>query len=122
MRRGFDGDQIRFATRFDPDDADSQPSPPLNKATDWIEVELDLRAAGAQFDHIARIELGRPGDAHAVDVGTVTTVEVRYRETRFVGRVLGEPGMEPADEIIFVGIENDLGGRITPENNFMVQG
>ncbi|MET9200569.1 leucine--tRNA ligase [Gordonia sp. NPDC003585] len=27
---------------FDPDDADSEPSPPLAKATDWITVELDL--------------------------------------------------------------------------------
>ncbi|MBV8928499.1 MAG: leucine--tRNA ligase, partial [Mycobacteriaceae bacterium] len=27
---------------FDPDDADSEPSPPLNKATDWVYVELDL--------------------------------------------------------------------------------
>src|SRR6185369_6613194 len=27
---------------FDPDDADSVPSPPLNKATDWVNVELDL--------------------------------------------------------------------------------
>ncbi|WP_174185540.1 leucine--tRNA ligase [Nocardia barduliensis] len=27
---------------FDPDDADSEPSPPLAKATDWVEVELDL--------------------------------------------------------------------------------
>ncbi|MFT4042469.1 MAG: leucine--tRNA ligase [Gordonia sp. (in: high G+C Gram-positive bacteria)] len=27
---------------FDPDDADSEPSPPLAKATDWINVELDL--------------------------------------------------------------------------------
>jgi leucyl-tRNA synthetase len=27
---------------FDPDDADSEPSPPLNKATDWVHVELDL--------------------------------------------------------------------------------
>ncbi len=29
-------------TTFDPDDADSEPSPPLAKATDWINVELDL--------------------------------------------------------------------------------
>ncbi len=28
--------------QFDPDDADSVPSPPLNKATDWVNVELDL--------------------------------------------------------------------------------
>ncbi|MFD6880875.1 leucine--tRNA ligase [Rhodococcus sp. NPDC060084] len=27
---------------FDPDDADSAPSPPLAKATDWVNVELDL--------------------------------------------------------------------------------
>ncbi|MGV0743494.1 leucine--tRNA ligase [Mycolicibacterium sp. XJ870] len=27
---------------FDPDDANSEPSPPLNKATDWVHVELDL--------------------------------------------------------------------------------
>lgn len=27
---------------FDPDDADSEPSPPLNKATDWVQVRLDL--------------------------------------------------------------------------------
>ena len=28
--------------QFDPDDADSEPSPPLNTATDWVNVELDL--------------------------------------------------------------------------------
>ncbi|MEZ0364908.1 leucine--tRNA ligase [Mycobacterium sp. pUA109] len=27
---------------FDPDDADSEPSPPLAKATDWVHVELDF--------------------------------------------------------------------------------
>ena len=27
---------------FDPDDADSQPSPPLAKASHWVEVDLDL--------------------------------------------------------------------------------
>ncbi|WP_026918105.1 leucine--tRNA ligase [Gordonia shandongensis] len=27
---------------FDPDDADSEPSPPLAKATEWVAVELDL--------------------------------------------------------------------------------
>jgi leucyl-tRNA synthetase len=28
--------------QFDPDDADSEPSPPLAKVTDWVNVELDL--------------------------------------------------------------------------------
>jgi leucyl-tRNA synthetase len=27
---------------FDPDSADSEPSPPLNKATEWVHVDLDL--------------------------------------------------------------------------------
>jgi len=27
---------------FDPDNADSEPSPPLNKATSWVQVDLDL--------------------------------------------------------------------------------
>ncbi len=27
---------------FDPEDADSEPSPPLSRASDWVEVELDL--------------------------------------------------------------------------------
>jgi leucyl-tRNA synthetase len=29
-------------TTFDPEDADSEPSPPLAKATDWVQVQLDL--------------------------------------------------------------------------------
>ncbi|MGH3827945.1 MAG: class I tRNA ligase family protein, partial [Pseudonocardiaceae bacterium] len=29
-------------TTFDPDDADSEPAPPLAKATDWVQVRLDL--------------------------------------------------------------------------------
>ncbi|MCP9274931.1 leucine--tRNA ligase [Mycolicibacterium arenosum] len=28
--------------QFDPEDADTEPSPPLQKATDWVNVELDL--------------------------------------------------------------------------------
>ncbi|HEX3546682.1 MAG TPA: leucine--tRNA ligase, partial [Mycobacterium sp.] len=28
--------------QFDPDDADSEPSPPLGKATEWVHVEMDL--------------------------------------------------------------------------------
>ncbi|MGH3794841.1 MAG: leucine--tRNA ligase [Pseudonocardiaceae bacterium] len=31
---------------FDPEDADSEPAPPLAKATDWVEVRLDLGPAG----------------------------------------------------------------------------
>lgn len=36
---------------FDPEDASSEPSPPLSKATDWVNVELDL---GDGLQHYAR--------------------------------------------------------------------
>jgi leucyl-tRNA synthetase len=36
---------------FDPDDADSEPSPPLAKAEDWVNVDLDL---GDGLQHYAR--------------------------------------------------------------------
>ncbi|QNG20711.1 leucine--tRNA ligase [Rhodococcus triatomae] len=36
---------------FDPDDADSEPSPPLAKATDWVDLELDL---GDGLQHYTR--------------------------------------------------------------------
>jgi leucyl-tRNA synthetase len=31
---------------YDPDDADTEPEPPLSRATEWVEVDLDLGAAG----------------------------------------------------------------------------
>ncbi|WP_087116845.1 leucine--tRNA ligase [Corynebacterium urinipleomorphum] len=34
---------------FDPDDADSEPSPPLAKATDWVNVTLDLGDGEKQY-------------------------------------------------------------------------
>ncbi|WP_255675304.1 leucine--tRNA ligase [Nocardia rosealba] len=34
---------------FDPDDANSEPSPPLAKATDWVNVELDLGDGPKQY-------------------------------------------------------------------------
>ncbi|GAB2979435.1 leucine--tRNA ligase [Amycolatopsis acidiphila] len=34
---------------FDPDDADSEPSPPLAKATDWVNVTLDLGDGPKQY-------------------------------------------------------------------------
>ncbi|WP_433757720.1 leucine--tRNA ligase [Nocardia sp. CA-135398] len=34
---------------FDPNDADSEPSPPLAKATDWVHVELDLGDGPKQY-------------------------------------------------------------------------
>ena len=34
---------------FDPNDADSEPSPPLAKATEWVEVELDLGDGPKQY-------------------------------------------------------------------------
>jgi leucyl-tRNA synthetase len=35
--------------QFDPDDADTEPSPPLAKAADWVNVELDLGAGRKSY-------------------------------------------------------------------------
>ncbi|MFT4127025.1 MAG: leucine--tRNA ligase, partial [Gordonia sp. (in: high G+C Gram-positive bacteria)] len=40
---------------FDPDDADSEPSPPLAKATDWLTVELDLGDGPAIYTRDANV-------------------------------------------------------------------
>jgi leucyl-tRNA synthetase len=32
---------------YDPDDADTEPEPPLSRASEWVEAELDLGTAGA---------------------------------------------------------------------------
>ncbi|HVH22531.1 MAG TPA: leucine--tRNA ligase [Pseudonocardia sp.] len=34
---------------FDPDDADTEPEPPLSRATDWVEVELDLGSGPRRY-------------------------------------------------------------------------
>ena len=40
---------------FDPDDSDSEPSPPLEKATDWIHVELDLGDGPKKYKRDANV-------------------------------------------------------------------
>ena len=49
---------------FDPDDADTEPEPPLSRATDWVEVDLDL-GAGARATIAARPTRCRSGPAPA---------------------------------------------------------
>ncbi|HEY0450010.1 leucine--tRNA ligase [Actinophytocola sp.] len=40
---------------FDPDDADTEPSPPLSRASDWIEVELDLGEGKKRYRRDANV-------------------------------------------------------------------
>ncbi|MFI7677147.1 leucine--tRNA ligase [Actinophytocola sp. NPDC049390] len=40
---------------FDPEDADSEPSPPLSRATEWIEVELDLGEGRKKYRRDANV-------------------------------------------------------------------
>ncbi|HEY7592605.1 MAG TPA: leucine--tRNA ligase [Actinophytocola sp.] len=40
---------------FDPDDADTEPSPPLSRATDWLYVELDLGEGRKRYRRDANV-------------------------------------------------------------------
>ncbi len=40
---------------YDPDDADTEPSPPLSRAADWIEVELDLGEGRKRYRRDANV-------------------------------------------------------------------
>ena len=71
---------------FDPDDADSEPSPPLGKATDWVHVELDL-GDGLQAVH--------PRHQRHAAVGGQLVVRAALRRPAQLRRVLrqGERGV-----------------------------
>ncbi|WP_299569565.1 leucine--tRNA ligase [uncultured Williamsia sp.] len=85
---------------FDPDDADSVPSPPLAKATDWANVELDL---GDGLKHYMRDTNVMPQWAGS------SWYQLRYidptDETRFC---------EPENEKYWMGPRPDIHGANDP--------
>ncbi len=85
---------------FDPDDADSVPSPPLAKATDWVNVELDL---GDGLRHYTRDTNVMPQWAGS------SWYQLRYidptDETRFC---------EPENERYWMGPRPDIHGENDP--------
>ncbi len=100
---------------YDPEDADTEPEPPLSRATDWVEVDLDLGAAAAlppRDEHDAAVgrlvlvlpALPGPGEPRAVRrpggravlAGQGPVAAGRPRRRRPVRRRRGARGAAPA--------------------------
>ncbi|RZS37638.1 leucyl-tRNA synthetase [Herbihabitans rhizosphaerae] len=86
---------------FDPDDADSMPSPPLSRAGDWVEVELDL---------------GDGPKTYRRDVNTMPNwAGSCWYQLRYVDPTNSERFVDPANERYWLGPQdahgpNDPGG------------
>ncbi|GAA1878221.1 leucine--tRNA ligase [Williamsia serinedens] len=85
---------------FDPDDADSVPSPPLAKATDWVNVELDL---GDGLQHYTRDTNVMPQWAGS------SWYQLRYIDPTDENRFC-----EPENEQYWMGPRPDLHGENDP--------
>jgi leucyl-tRNA synthetase len=85
---------------FDPDDADSVPSPPLAKATDWVNVELDL---GDGLQHYTRDTNVMPQWAGS------SWYQLRYIDPTDENRFC-----EPENERYWMGPRPDLHGENDP--------
>ena len=85
---------------FDPDDADSVPSPPLAKAADWVNVELDL---GDGLQHYTRDTNVMPQWAGS------SWYQLRYIDPTDENRFC-----EPENERYWMGPRPDLHGENDP--------
>ena len=87
-------------TTFDPDDADSEPSPPLAKARDWIEVELDLGDGPKKYRRDANVMPQWAGSC--------------WYQLRYVDPVDDERFCEPDNEKYWLGPRPELHGPADP--------
>jgi len=85
---------------FDPDDADSEPSPPLAKATDWVNVELDL---GDGLQHYSR-------DANVMPQWAGSS----WYQLRYIDPTNSEEFCAPENEAYWTGPRPDLHGPRDP--------
>ncbi|MGZ6880960.1 MAG: class I tRNA ligase family protein, partial [Mycobacteriaceae bacterium] len=85
---------------FDPDDADSEPSPPLAKATDWLDLELDL---GDGLQHYRR-------DANVMPQWAGSS----WYQLRYVDPTNTEEFCAPENEAYWMGPRPELHGPNDP--------
>ncbi|MQM26448.1 leucine--tRNA ligase [Glycomyces albidus] len=83
---------------FDPEDADSAPEPPLGRAKDWVEVELDLGDGPKTYHREVNTMPNWAGSSW---------YELRYTDPRSDDRIV-----DPANESYWMGPsgEGDVGG------------
>jgi len=85
---------------FDPEDGDSEPSPPLAKATDWVNVELDL---GDGLRHYRR-------DANVMPQWAGSS----WYELRYIDPTNTETFCAPENEAYWMGPRPELHGPDDP--------
>ena len=83
---------------FDPDDADSEPQPPLAKATEWVTVELDLGDGPKQYRRDTNVMPNWAGSS--------------WYELRYIDPNNSEAMVDPENEKYWLGpqFEGDCGG------------
>jgi leucyl-tRNA synthetase len=87
-------------TTFDPDDADSQPSPPLAKATEWVNVELDLGEGRKTYRRDVNVMPQWAGSC--------------WYQLRYVDPYNAESFCDPANERYWMGPRPDRHGDADP--------
>jgi len=85
---------------FDPNDADSEPSPPLLRATEWIEVELDLGDGPKKYRRDANVMPQWAGSS--------------WYQLRYVDPTNTEHICEPENERYWLGPRPEIHGAQDP--------
>ncbi|MPZ82638.1 MAG: leucine--tRNA ligase [Actinophytocola sp.] len=85
---------------FDPNDPDTEPSPPLSRATEWIEVELDLGEGKKRYRRDANVMPQWAGSC--------------WYQLRYVDPTDDERFCEPANEAYWLGPQPAVHGPADP--------
>ncbi|MFC4854919.1 leucine--tRNA ligase [Actinophytocola glycyrrhizae] len=85
---------------FDPEDADSEPSPPLSRAADWIDVELDLGDGVRTYRRDANVMPQWAGSC--------------WYQLRYVDPTDSERFCEPENERYWLGPQPQVHGQDDP--------
>jgi leucyl-tRNA synthetase len=87
-------------TTYDPEDADTEPSPPLSKASDWVEVELDLGNGPKRYRRDANTMPNWAGSC--------------WYQLRYVDPVNDERFVDPENERYWLGPRPEIHGSQDP--------
>jgi leucyl-tRNA synthetase len=85
---------------FEPDDPNTEPSPPLSRATEWIEVELDLGDGPKKYRRDANTMPNWAGSC--------------WYQLRYVDPENGERFVDPANEKYWLGPRPEIHGSDDP--------
>ena len=84
------------------------------------DLELHLRPARAELEHVARVQQDLTVDPTTVHVGAIAAPEIDQQKQRGVPIHRNQARMVASDGGIATGVESHGGGRRAPENQFLV--